>query len=181
MIKRIIPYAHELLESYVTKGDYVIDGTLGNGHDTLFLTGISKHVYSFDVQEEAISSSSKLLIENNVSNYTLIHDSHENINEYINNKISAAIFNLGYLPGGTNQDIITRFESTSSSIKSIFNIMDKGIIIVVCYIGHDGGKLEAELLESEFSTISSKNYNVLKYQFLNKLNSPYILAIEKTN
>ncbi len=181
MIKRIIPYAHALLESYITKDDYVVDGTLGNGHDTLFLTRISKHVYSFDIQEEAIASSSKLLIENDISNYTLIHDSHEYINKHINNKVSAAIFNLGYLPGGTNQDIITRFESTSSSIKNIFNIMDKGIIIVVCYVGHDGGKLEAEMLEKEFSMLSSKTYNVLKYQFLNKLDSPYVLAIEKTN
>ncbi len=57
--------------------------------------------------------------------------------------------------------------------------MDSGIIIIVCYIGHDGGKLEAELLEKEFSNLSSKKYNILKYQFLNKLNSPYVLAIEK--
>ncbi len=179
MIKRIIPYAHELLKSYVSKDDYVIDGTLGNGHDTLFLSKISKHVYSFDIQEEAIKSSDKLLEENNVSNYTLIHDSHENIKEHIPSKVKAAIFNLGYLPGGTNLDIITRFESTSSSIKNIFDIMDTGVIIVVCYVGHDGGKLEAELLEQEFSSLSSKNYNVLKYQFLNKKNSPYILAVNK--
>ncbi len=181
MIKRIIPFAHELLESYITKDDYVIDGTLGNGHDTLFLAGIAKHVYGFDIQDEAINSSSTLLKNSNLSNYTLIHDSHVNIKNYVNYNVSAAIFNLGYLPGGSNQDIITRFESTSTSIMNIFDIMNKGIIIIVCYVGHDGGKLEADLLEKEFTALSSKYYNVVKYQFLNKTNSPYIIAIEKVN
>ena len=42
----------------------MVDGTLGNGHDTVFLAklvGPNGHVYGFDIQEQAIVSTKKRL------------------------------------------------------------------------------------------------------------------------
>ena len=58
-LERVLPFSKNLLEKALKPGDVAIDGTAGNGYDTLFLAelvGESGHVYSFDVQEEAIQS-----------------------------------------------------------------------------------------------------------------------------
>jgi len=63
-MKRIIPYAHELLQEIVQDGDITIDATCGNGHDTLLLSqlvGNNGTVHSFDIQEQAINNTSNLL------------------------------------------------------------------------------------------------------------------------
>ena len=36
-LERVLPFSKSLLEKIVTKGETVIDGTAGNGYDTLFL------------------------------------------------------------------------------------------------------------------------------------------------
>ena len=59
-LEKILPFAKYLLNKAVTSGDIVVDATLGNGHDTLFLAklvGESGRVYGFDVQEHAILAS----------------------------------------------------------------------------------------------------------------------------
>lgn len=81
-MKQIIPYAHSLLEETITEGNIVVDATLGNGHDSVFLSGLvgeSGLVYSFDVQEEAIRQSEKLFAEHDVHNVTTIFNGHEKL------------------------------------------------------------------------------------------------------
>ena len=39
-LDRILPYARLLLEKALSPGDVAIDGTMGNGHDTLFLAAV---------------------------------------------------------------------------------------------------------------------------------------------
>ena len=61
-LDRILPFAKKLLENAVTSGDVVVDATVGNGHDTVFLAnlvGEGGRVYGFDVQEDAIRASKK--------------------------------------------------------------------------------------------------------------------------
>lgn len=56
-LQPILNYAHSLMENVINDGDIAIDATCGNGHDTLFLTGLvgeKGYVYSFDIQEQAI-------------------------------------------------------------------------------------------------------------------------------
>ena len=40
------------LTEVVTQDDIVVDATMGNGHDTLFLAKLAKQVYAFDIQEK---------------------------------------------------------------------------------------------------------------------------------
>ncbi|MBF1708746.1 MAG: SAM-dependent methyltransferase, partial [Streptococcus sanguinis] len=48
---RPLQMAHAFLAEVVTKEDIVVDATMGNGHDSLFLAQLAKKVYAFDIQE----------------------------------------------------------------------------------------------------------------------------------
>ncbi|WP_249871127.1 class I SAM-dependent methyltransferase [Oceanobacillus saliphilus] len=184
MLKGILNYAHYLLEESIEKGEKVIDATCGNGNDTLFLSrivGEDGHVYAFDVQEEAIAATRKALINNTRTNVSLIHDSHENIADYINEKeIGGAIFNLGYLPK-SDKSIITKGDTTVNAIDVIVNLLKKGrLIVLVVYHGHEGGKEEKETLLRYLLHLDQKKFNVLRYGFINQQNDPpFILAVQK--
>ena len=183
-LQRVLQYAQHLLATSVTNGDTVIDATAGNGHDTLFLAnlvGDQGHVFAFDVQQQAIEATSKRLNEANVRHRaTLILDGHENILNYISTPVAAAIFNLGYLPG-SNHEIITKPNTTIQAIESILSLLKvEGIIVLVIYHGHDGGKMERDEVINYVSNLPQKYFHVLKYQFLNQKNDPpFVVAIEK--
>ena len=49
---------------HLKEGDVAVDFTMGNGHDTEFLSktvGENGHVYAFDIQEQAVASTSENL------------------------------------------------------------------------------------------------------------------------
>lgn len=183
-LKRILPFARELLLSTVESGDIVVDATAGNGYDTLFLTelvGKHGHVYAFDIQAEAIQATTKRLAEaNKLDIATLIQDGHENLHHYVQKEVSAAIFNLGYLPG-SNHEIITTGDSTQQAIESLLQLLKVGgIIVLVVYHGHPGGKEEKDSILRYVQSLSQSFVHVLSYQFLNQQNDPpFIIAIEK--
>ena len=93
---------HEILKTKIKEGDIVVDATVGNGYDTVFLAkvvGKTGRVIGFDIQEKALNNTKdKLIRENLEGRVILIHDSHSNIDKYIKEPINGAMFNLGYLP-----------------------------------------------------------------------------------
>ncbi|MDX5476428.1 MAG: 16S rRNA (cytosine(1402)-N(4))-methyltransferase [Bacillaceae bacterium] len=187
-LDRVLPYSKKLLQLSLSEGDVAIDATVGNGHDTLFLSqlvGKTGHVYGFDIQKEAINNVHKLLKEKECDhNVTLILDSHSKAINYVEEKhagtIKGAVFNLGYLPGG-DKTIVTVAESTVQAIEQIFNLMASGgLIVIVVYHGHPEGKLEKDHLIQYVSSLDQKLASVLQYRFLNQVNDPpFIIAIEK--
>ena len=181
-LERVVPFSKQLLQKVVNSGDIVIDATAGNGYDTLFLAelvGQTGHVYSFDVQEEAMTSTKAKLNEEHINHVTLIHDGHQHVLNYVKQPISAAIFNLGYLPG-SDQSITTHGETTWKAVTDMLGLLKKnGIIILVIYHGHDEGKIERHYLEQCFETLDPKTTQVLTYQFINRKTAPFIVAIEK--
>lgn len=174
-----------IMENHIKEGFTVLDCTAGNGNDTASLAelvGDSGLVYGFDIQDTAIESTTNLLNSLNLKhNVKLIKDSHENIDKYIEGKIDFIIYNLGYLPKG-NKDIKTNKESTIISLKkALYMLNNNGIILVTVYVGHDGGIDEKEAIENLLSALNQKEYNVLKYDFINQTNYPPILyGIEKS-
>ena len=187
-LDRILPYARLLLEKAVSPGDYAVDATAGNGHDTLFLTklvGATGQVFSFDIQEQALTETAKKLKENQCENMaTLLLKSHSEIKnslpENAYGKVSGAIFNLGYLRGG-DKSICTVADSTIEAIEQLLEIMaTEGIIILVVYHGHPEGAIEKDQLMQYVTNIPQDKAHVLHYGFINQVNSPpFIIAIEK--
>jgi hypothetical protein len=98
----------------------------------------------------------------------------------VSGKLAAAVFNLGYLPGGDKQ-ITTLGMSTIEAVNQLLTLMKQGgIIVLVVYHGHEEGKAEKDEVMSFVSEIDQAAAHVLQYQFINQKNSPpFIVAIEK--
>ena len=176
----------EYLSKVIKKGDTVVDATCGNGYDTLFLrqkVGNEGKVYGFDIQQVALSNTLNLLKENGVSEGVILTlDSHSEMNKYINEKIKAVVFNLGYLPKG-NHSIMTTPETTIVAIEKALELLDDdGIIAVIIYHGGDSGFHERDELIKYFERLNNKKFSVLMHNFINQVNYPPILVvIEKRN
>jgi tRNA A58 N-methylase Trm61 len=187
-LDRILPFARILLEKAVKEGDAAVDATLGNGHDTVFLAnlvGQAGRVYGFDIQEEAITASKERINTHGFSDRVrFFQQGHEQLLTYIpaeeHGKVTGAIFNLGYLPGG-DKSVITKPNTTIDAIDQLLKIMSpEGIIVIVIYHGHPGGDMERNQLLQYCEKIDQNVAHVLKYQFINqKNNPPFIVAIEK--
>ncbi|MDD4772213.1 MAG: class I SAM-dependent methyltransferase [Eubacteriales bacterium] len=182
MIDLLAMHKH-FLGAHMKKGGTAVDFTMGNGHDTLYLcesVGDEGHVYAFDIQEQAIVNTEKLLRDSGCPlNWTLIHDSHANVLNYINQPICAGIFNLGWLPGADRQ-VTTRRESTAAAVEAALGLLDSdGILLIAVYPGHEEGRLEGEMLEARLSKVSRYDMSVSKLQIINSPLSPYFYAAER--
>lgn len=183
-LQRVLQYAKTLLAESIEEGEIAIDATAGNGHDTAFLAelvGDKGHVYAFDIQQEAVTNTISRLKENNHSQRaTVLLDGHENISKYVQQEIATAVFNLGYLPGA-NHDVITRGNTTIQAIEQILQLLKVGgIIVLVVYHGHEGGKDERDTLIEYVRSLPQKYIHVLRYEFVNQKNDPpFIIALEK--
>ena len=62
---QLLDYAKSLLSEDIPRDGVLVDFTMGNGHDTLYLSGLVPEgkVYAFDVQEMALVNTRKLLDE----------------------------------------------------------------------------------------------------------------------
>ncbi len=148
--------AHTLIRGAVKLGNAVIDATAGNGHDTVFLTqlvGRTGHVFGFDVQPSALSSTRRALTQAQLPerNVTLLHASHADMDLHIRinlqGKVRAIMFNLGYLPG-TDKTLTTLPASTLDALNSCERLLaPDGIITVIGYVGHAAGRDEIAALE----------------------------------
>ncbi|KPB05574.1 class I SAM-dependent methyltransferase [Bacillus sp. CHD6a] len=187
-LERVLPYSKKIMKLALSEGDIAVDCTVGNGHDTLFLSelvGENGHVFGFDIQDEALSNTKTLLAEHGLdSRITLFADSHAEVLNRIplekQRKIKGAIFNLGYLPGG-DKDIVTVPESTIQAVDSLLSVMEKeAVIVLVIYHGHPEGQVERDALLDYVTNLNQKKAHVLQYRFMNQINNPpFIIAIEK--
>lgn len=184
MLERVLPYAKTLLSSVINEGDIAVDATAGNGHDTLFLAnlvGETGFVYAFDIQQQAVDVTIQRLKENGLEHRArVILDGHEQLSKYVQEEVSGAVFNLGYLPGG-NHDIITKGETTISAIEQLLSLLKiGGMIVLVIYHGHEGGKEERDAVIEFVKSLPQKYVHVLRYEFINQKNDPpFIIALEK--
>ena len=168
---------------HIKKGGVAVDFTMGNGHDTLWLSeamGEGGKVYAFDIQPQALESSRRLLeAENAPKNYTLILDSHSNVMDYVSEKICVGMFNLGFLPGG-DKSITTKRETTMVAIRAAIDLLDDdGALLIAVYPGHAEGTIEGELIEEELSKLNRKELCASKFKIVNSPTSPFFFVIEK--
>jgi predicted methyltransferase len=182
MFPNVLEVARQLIRERVSPGETVIDATMGNGNDTLFLAqlvGETGLVIAYDIQQEAIEKTRLRLEREGVLARVQLHmESHEKISE-VEAKVGAVMFNLGYLPGGDKR-VTTEAESTIRAIGAgLESLRPGGIMTVVVYWGHSAGKVEKEAVENYCRTLDQTKYLVLRYQYLNQQNqAPFLLAIE---
>ena len=173
----------QFIASHVRPGGTVVDFTMGNGHDTLWLAeqvGENGKVYAFDIQPKALESSEKLLRESGCpQNYTLILDSHANVEQYVKEPICAGMFNLGYLPG-SDKSVTTLRESTMKAVEGALRLLeDDGGLLIAVYPGHEEGSLEGKMLDEYFATLDRKKICVSKLMIVNSPTSPFFFLVEK--
>lgn len=184
LLKNSLNISHELVSKVVQPGDIVVDATMGNGNDTLFLAnlvGEAGRVYAFDVQQLALDNTKKRLADAGLlESVDLILDGHQNIAKYVQQGIKAVMFNLGYLPKG-DHNIGTKAETTIAAIESAMKLLCKeGIVMLVIYYGGDSGYDEKNTVLEYFKTLDCKKYSVLVHEFVNQVNCPPIaVCIEK--
>ena len=169
--------------THLGEGDVAVDFTMGNGHDTEFLSktvGESGHVYAFDIQAQAVESTRKNLAEQGCpENYTLIHDSHHKVKEYVKTPFRVGMFNLGWLPGG-DKSITTMRETTLPAIRDAIELLDRdGILNIAIYPGHKEGDEEGKLVCEYLASLSRFKVCVTRVQIINSPTSPFFIVIEK--
>ena len=181
--KNALKLSHEYLKSNIHYGDICVDATMGRGRDTLLLStlvGEEGKVYAFDIQPEALSSTQKLLAENNISNAVLILDSHHNLKKHVT-FAKAVVFNLGFLPGGDH----SIFSHSDTSIKAIEEALDiipsDGFVSICSYYGGDTGFEERDNLLAFLENLDSKKYTVMLHSFYNRPNCPPLFIIIEKN
>lgn len=180
-----LTYSHFLLKECVYPGATVVDATVGNGHDTVFLAqlvGPAGHVIGFDVQAVALQHTQTQLTLTGLSARVDLHlTGHEHAAEYLaNTQLAGAVFNLGYLPGG-DKHRITQATTTLTAINALLpHLMRGGRLLLVVYSGHPGGAAEAQAVRDFCTALPQKTYQVLQYGFINQVHQPpYLLAIER--
>lgn len=177
--KSILNRVLEKYDYYVKTNSLVIDATIGNGNDTLILAkkATKGHVFGFDISNQAIENTKKLLELNNISNVTVFKTSHENMLETLKNykkKISLITFNLGYLPKA-DKKVTTKKESTIKAITDSYELIhNNGVILITVYPHHYEGKKEHIAL-NEF--IKDKKYKI--YHNDDNKEAPYLIELTK--
>lgn len=167
---------------HIKPGMTAVDYTMGNGHDTEFLSkaaGPDGTVFAFDIQPQAVNSTADHLLSANCpQNYRLICASHHRVKEFVHGPVKVGLFNLGYLPGGDKR-ITTLRETTLGAVKAAIELMDTdAALLIAVYPGHAEGEIEGELLTELFAGYSRYKYCIGKFRFCNSPASPYFFIIE---
>lgn len=176
---QVTQWCRHFMEEAVAEGDLCIDATMGNGHDTCLLSrlaGSRGHVYAFDIQPQAVENTRRRLIQEHCpENYTLLCQSHTNLDTYVSpESVSLITFNFGYLPGGDHK-LSTSAKSSVLAIQKGLPLLKRGGRMVLCiYSGGDTGFEERDAILSFLKTLPSREYLVIKSDYYNRPNHPPI-------
>jgi len=181
---------HQRLRAHLRAGDTVIDATAGNGHDTLFVARCvvpEGHVFAVDIQQAAIALTRSRLESAAVGSLcTLMCADHSRLAALIPRKyhgqIAAALFNLGYLPGGDHA-LTTHSASTLHALDAALRLLRPGgVLSVVCYPGHPEGAREAAAVESWAHTVASAHARIaIEKPQATRRPPPFLVWAERTD
>lgn len=187
-----VQWSHVILEPRLRPGDFVVDATAGNGHDTVFLAQRvlpGGRVFAFDLQADAVARTRQRLAEAgppvpDPASVVLHHAGHERMGELLppelRGRFRAVMFNLGYLPGG-DKAVITRVETTLSALRQALDwLAGDGVLTVVVYPGHEGGRCESDAVAHWMAGLPSGEFEAQRLGFVNfRPTTPFCLAVRR--
>lgn len=169
---RPLTLIRHVITSVVREGDFAVDATIGNGHDTELLArlvGQGGCVLGIDMQKTALVATSARLCDSGLQDrVVLVQSGHERLREAIREMgqpLSArcVMFNLGYQPGGDKQ-LVTRPETTVKALREACHILIAGgVISVMVYPNHAGGAEEAAAVAQVLQELESEGFVVSRY------------------
>lgn len=171
--------AHSIWRHIVQKGDILVDATCGNGHDTLAMVKMvadkSCHgrVYAMDIQKVALESTSSLLdVSLNSDEKGLVELSaicHSKMEEVVPKGVPVS-----------DKATITKSETTLQALEAAKRILTPGgLISLVVYVGHPGGREEYEAVQAFASGLPVENWLCCKLQMLNRSSAPILVLLLK--
>lgn len=184
LVTNTLELFHNMIRTYVSPGDHVLDATAGNGNDTILLAesvGEDGKVYAVDLQQTAICKTEERLIKAGLTERVDLHCmNHAQIDRLGLVGLSLVMFNLGYLPG-SEKKVATQGESTIQAIEaSLRALRPLGLILITVYPGSDSGLSEHTELQEFWQTLDQQVYDVMEMKFPNRRNvSPYGVMIQK--
>eukprot|EP00250_Pteridium_aquilinum_P028059 c36524_g1_i1 orf=626-1408(-) len=188
---KITTLVHSTWKQVVNIGDIVVDATCGNGNDTAVLAklvcGKSNQgtVHGFDSQKVAVEKTSSFLNKELTVNQRecvrLYHMCHSKLGEVIKqeNSVSVVAFNLGYLPRG-DKLLTTGSKTTVEALKCAISLVRLGgIITIVSYVGHPGGREEYEAVREFAAKLPTESWVCSQQEWLNRPLCPRLLVLLK--
>lgn len=180
--------SQRLLAQALGPGDAAVDATAGNGNDAAFLArlvGPGGAVHAFDIQPQALARAKERLEREGVSEWVRLHCAgHERMAEILpqelHGRVKAAVFNLGFLPGG-DESVTTRPEATLAALAASLGLLAPGgVVSLIAYAGHPGGEEEAGAVAAFCAKLDFKTFRASRYEVLNKTGAPILsFFIEK--
>ena len=177
-----------------------VDGTCGNGHDTLFLAetlaeigGKPHGVFAFDVQPAAIEAA-RARLGALAARVALLLANHARLAEELARpenrpaslagggaiappSIAVAMYNLGFLPG-SDKRVVTSAGDTLVSLQSAADFLaPRGLLLVHAYGGHAGGREEMEAVDAWHAALPFEHWTVARYALHNKARNPEALFL----
>ncbi|MBT9450253.1 methyltransferase domain-containing protein [Akkermansia glycaniphila] len=170
-LMRPLVCAHDWVERVLVPGDSAVDATAGNGYDTLFLArlvGPSGHVHAFDVQAAALEETRRRLMREGCGERVSLHGcSHSRMREAVPDGVKAVMFNLGYLPG-SDHEVKTVKEETVPAVQAASELLlPGGVLTVMCYPGHEGGREECKAVEEFLESLPLPQWRVVRLSSAN--------------
>lgn len=166
-----VQWARVFIRPALGNGCTAVDATAGNGQDTVFMAegvGPDGRVYSLDIQEEALSNTSRLVSGRGMSErVTTILGGHQHMDSLVVAPVDAVMFNLGYLPGGSRK-VVTAPDTTVAGIRAALSIIRPGgRISIIVYTGHPGAPEESLAVAELLSGLDEREFFVQRMVFWN--------------
>lgn len=176
-------------EKILDREGAVIDATLGNGKDALFLYRLIQNqrnakLYAFDIQDLAIEKAKQHFDSEEPGwqeeRVAFIKASHDRFEDFqFDHPIVLIVYNLGFLPGGDKAKTTMR-KTTLDSLASALSLIAKGgLISLTCYPGHEEGAEEEKAVYEFLKTCPKDTFSITSHEFINRQKAPIVYFIQK--
>ena len=164
---------HAFLADRVRPGDFCIDATAGNGHDTAFLcslVGPTGRVLAFDIQPQAVENTNARLQQQGWEQVgQAVLCSHDRLLEYAApGTVDAVCFNFGWLPGGDHSVFTTPATSIPAIDAALAALRPGGALSLCLYYGGRSGYAERDAILAHLETLDNRKYTVMVTRFVNR-------------